>query len=346
MSDETHDSETPDERDGPKRSLSGIKPTSTAHLGNYLGMIRPAIELQEDYEAFYFVADYHALTTRRDPESLRRDTYRLTAAFLAYGLDPTRAAFFRQSDIIEVCELSWMLGCVTHLGLLERAHAYKAARDQGTEKEINHGIFTYPVLMAADILIYDSDVVPVGADQIQHLEMTRDMAIKFNQAFGGDYLKLPEALVREDVATVPGIDGRKMSSSYGNYIDPLLPPKKLRKTIMKVETDSTPLADPKDPDTCNVFALYRLFADPDELAEMRDNYEAGGYGYGHAKQALFEKMEAYFEPYRREFERLLEHPEDLEEVLLDGARKVRPVVEEVMGRAREAVGLPGRPLRL
>ena len=325
-----------------KRSLSGIKPSGMPHLGNYLGMIRPAIDLQEDHEAFYFVADYHALTTVRDPEALRDRVHQLTAYFLAFGLDPQDAAFFRQSDIPEVTELTWLLSCVTHMGLLERAHAYKAAKDRGEANELSHGIFAYPVLMAADILIYDSDVVPVGSDQLQHLEMTRDMATKFNNAFGGEFLKLPEARVRDEVAVVPGTDGRKMSKSYGNIIEPLVESKQLKKQVMSIETDSTPLDDPKDPDTCNVFAIYKLFADTDEIAEMRDNYESGGYGYGHAKLALYEKLDAYFEPYRDEYRSLIEDREYLEEVLEAGANKVRPVVDKVMARCRSAVGV-GRP---
>ena len=322
-----------------KRSLSGIKPTGLPHLGNYLGMIQPAIELQEEYEAFYFVADYHALTTVKDPVKMRKMVFELTSYFLAFGLDPERAAFFRQSDIPEVTELSWMLGCVTHMGLLERAHAYKAARDRGEQKEINHGVFAYPVLMASDILIYDSDVVPVGSDQIQHLEMTRDIAQKFNHAFGGEFLKLPEAMVRKEVATVPGIDGRKMSKSYDNLIEPLCPSKKLRKQVMSIETDSTPLEDPKDPDTCTVVALYRLVADDDEVAAMEQNYRAGGYGYGHAKLELFEKLDATFSPYREKYEALRADEAYLEKVLARGADRVRPVVEEVMDRVRRAAGV-------
>ncbi len=325
-----------------KRSLSGIKPTGFPHLGNYLGMIRPAIDLQDDYESFYFAADYHALTTVHSPHKLRESVYELTSYFLAFGLDPQKSAFFRQSDVPEVAELTWILSCVTHMGLLERAHAYKAAKDEGREKEINHGIFSYPVLMAADILIYDSDVVPVGQDQIQHVEMTRDMAQKFNSAFGAEYLKLPEAKVRKEVAVVPGTDGQKMSKSYNNLIEPLLPPKKLRKQCMSIETDSTPLEDPKDPDTCNVFTLYKLFATDDEVEQMRHNYEAGGYGYGHAKQALFEKLDAYFGPYREKYQKLRADEEYLEEVLAHGAAMVRPVVEEVIDRVRSATGL-GRP---
>lgn len=322
-----------------KRSLSGIKPTGIPHLGNYLGMIQPAIELQQEYEAFYFAADYHALTTVKDPVKMRRLVYHLTAYFLAFGLDPQRGAFFRQSDIPEVTELTWLLSSVTHMGLLERAHSYKASIDKGIEKEINHGVFTYPVLMASDILIYDSDVVPVGADQIQHLEMTRDMAQKFNAAFKGDYLKLPEARVRKDVATVPGIDGRKMSKSYGNLIEPLLPPKKLRKQVMKIETDSKGMEESKDPSKCTVVALYRLFASPQEVAAMEENYRRGGYGYGHAKEELFQKLDAHFGPYREKYEAIKEDEDFLEETLRKGAARVRPVVESVMDRVRRASGI-------
>lgn len=325
-----------------KRSLSGIKSTGIPHLGNYLGMIRPAIDLQDAYEAFYFVAEYHALTSERDPVAMRASTHMITAYFLAFGLDPEKSAFFRQSDVPEVTELSWILSCVTHMGLLERAHAYKAARDQGREKDINHGLFSYPVLMAADILIYDSDVVPVGQDQVQHLEMARDMAVKLNEAFGMELLKLPEALVRKEVAVVPGTDGRKMSKSYNNIIEPLAAPKQLRKQIMGVVSDSTALEDPKDPTNDNTFALYKLFATADELAEMDANYRGGNYGYGHAKQALFEKMDAYFAPYRERYEQIRADEDYLEGVLDAGAERVRPVVDEVIERVREATGLGAR----
>lgn len=323
-----------------KRSLSGIKSTGIPHLGNYMGMIRPAIELQDSFEAFYFVADLHALTTVRDPELMRRSTHIITAYFLTFGLDPTRSAFFRQSDIPEVTELTWMLSCVTHMGLLERAHSYKAAKDLGREKEINHGVFTYPVLMAADILIYDSDVVPVGKDQIQHVELCRDMAVKFNTAFNQDLLKLPEYIVREDVATVPGTDGRKMSKSYGNIIEPLLPSKKLRKQLMTIQTSSTPMEEPMSTEDCNVFALYKLFASEDEQAQMAQDYQRSDFGYGHAKQALFEKMDAHFAPYRDRYEALINDPDYLEDILAQGAQRVLPTVQEVMGRVREATGLP------
>lgn len=327
-----------------KRSLSGIKSTGIPHLGNYMGMIRPAIELQEDYEAFYFVADFHALTSVRDPELMRRSTHIITAYFLTFGLDPTRSAFFRQSDIPEVTELTWLLSCVTHMGMLERAHSYKAAKDQGQEKEINHGVFTYPVLMAADILIYDSDVVPVGKDQIQHIEMTRDMAERACRIFGDGVLRLPEAAVRKEVATIIGTDGRKMSKSYGNTIPVFLPKKKLRKAVMGIQTDSKELEDPKDPDTCNVMTLYRLFADAEAVADMESAYRAGGFGYGHAKQRLFEAMNAELEAPRERFEALRADEDTLEDILRDGEKRARAVAEPVLDRVREATGI-GRPRR-
>ncbi len=322
-----------------KRSLSGIKSTGIPHLGNYLGMIRPAIDLQDEYESFYFVAEYHALTTERDPQAMRESTRMITAYFLAFGLDPERAAFFRQSSVPEVTELAWMLSCVTNMGMLERGHAYKAAKDEGTANETNHGLFAYPVLMAADILIYDSDVVPVGQDQIQHVEMTRLMARHFNAAFKGDFLKIPEPMVRADVATVPGLDGRKMSKSYGNIIEPLTTSKLLRKQVMKIVTAPTPIEEPMDADDCNVFALYKLFAAKDEQDAMRANYALPDFGYGHAKQALFEKMDAYFTPYRERYDALIDDHDYLEQVLEAGAQRVRPVVEEVMDRVRSATGL-------
>ncbi len=322
-----------------KRSLSGIKPTGTPHLGNYLGMIEPAIELQDNFDAFYFVADYHALTTVNDPETMRRCVYDITATFLAFGLDPDNAAFFRQSDIPEVTELTWMLSCVTHMGLLQRAHAYKAAKAAGEENEINHGIFSYPVLMASDILIYDSDVVPVGSDQLQHLEMARDMARKFNSAFDGEHLKLPEAKIRDNVATVPGVDGRKMSASYGNVIEPLASPETIKDQVMAIETDSTPLDEPKDPEDSIIVDLYSLVADDADVAEMEDNYRAGGYGYGHAKIELFETIRDHFAPHRERYEELRADEEHLEDVLARGAKRVRPIVNEVMDRVRTAAGL-------
>ena len=329
-----------------KRSLSGIKPTGMPHLGNYLGMIVPAIELQETHDAFYFVADLHSLTSTHDPALLREHTYDITAIFLAFGLDPQRAVFWRQSDVPEVTELAWVLSCITNMGMLERAHAWKAAKDRngGDAGGENHGLFAYPVLMAADILLYDSDVVPVGKDQIQHIEMTRDMAERACRIFGDGVLRLPEAAVRKEVATIIGTDGRKMSKSYGNTIPVFLPKKKLRKAVMGIQTDSKELEDPKDPDTCNVMTLYRLFADAEAVADMESAYRAGGFGYGHAKQRLFEAMNAELEAPRERFEALRGDEDTLEDILRDGEKRARAVAEPVLDRVREATGI-GRPRR-
>ncbi|MCA9563563.1 MAG: tryptophan--tRNA ligase [Myxococcales bacterium] len=327
---------------GRKRALSGIKPTGSPHLGNYLGMIRPAIELQETHEAYYFVADYHSLTTGRDAEAIRNSVYEVAAYFLAFGLDPERAVFFRQSDVPEVTELCWLLGCVTSMGLLERAHAYKAAKDKGEEGTLSHGVFTYPVLMAADILAYDAHEVPVGKDQIQHIEMTRDMAQRFNHIWG-ETLRIPEALVKEQVAIIPGIDGQKMSKSYDNGIEALVPSKKLRKRIMQIVTDSRTLEDPKDPETCNIFALYRYFASADEQADLAEKYRAGGFGYGHAKQALFEKIDAHMTPYREKYEQLIADRAQIDAILESGAKRARAVARETLARARHACGLRHYP---
>jgi len=327
----------------PKRSLSGIKSTGSPHLGNYLGMIAPAIQLQESYDSYYFVADLHALTTERDREAMRRSTYEITATFLALGLDPARAAFFRQSDVPEVTELAWYLSCVVTMGELERGHAYKAKKDEGDGGRALHGLFAYPVLMAADILIYDSNVVPVGKDQVQHIEMARDMALRFNFHFGETFV-VPEAMVRPDVATVPGIDGRKMSKSYDNGIDVFMPTKKLKQRCMQIVTDSTPLEAPKDPDKDNVVALYKHFASADEVAEMQARYRAGGYGYGHAKVALFEAIERRLGPARERYDALMADTATLEDVLATGARRARVVAQEVTGRARERIGYNRRPV--
>ncbi len=318
------------------RSLTGIKPTGMPHLGNYLGMIRPALEMSSSHQAFYFIADYHALTTIRSKEELRRHTLEVTAAWLALGLDPARTVLFKQSDVPEVCELAWFLSCVAPLGLLERAHSVKDAKARS--KEINGGTFFYPVLMAADILAYDSDVVPVGKDQKQHVEMARDMAIAFNHYFG-DVLRLPKPVIRPEVATIPGTDGRKMSKSYGNTIPLFLPTKKLRKAIMAIKTDSTPLEEPKNPDTCSVYELYRLFASPAQSEDLAARYRAGGMGYGHAKQELFEIMEAYFERPRERFQHYLAHPETINDILADGGERAKSVAGTTLSRLRGAVGM-------
>lgn len=321
-----------------KTSLSGIKPTGRPHLGNILGMLRPAIQLQQSHETFYFIADLHALTSVRDAAKLRADTFDVAATFLALGFDPERGALFVQSAVPQVTELSWVLGCSVSLGDLFRAHAFKAAKDAGEEGRLNMGTFAYPVLMAADILLYDADVVPVGKDQVQHLEMARAIAQRFNFHYG-DSLKEPQELLEKEVAVVPGTDGRKMSKSYGNGIEPLGSAKELKKQVQAIVTDSKGLEDVKDPSTCNIVALYRLLATPDEVAAMEANYRKGGYGYGHAKMALLEKLEAHFGPVRKRYEELHANPHRVEEVLKLGAERAGVVADRVLGRVKTACGI-------
>jgi tryptophanyl-tRNA synthetase len=301
-------------------------------------MIKPAIELQKTHETFYFIANYHALTTVRDAEQLRHDTFSVAATFIALGYDTQKGALFRQSDIPEVTELTWLLSCAVSMGDLTRAHAYKAAKDRGEEGTLNMGVFAYPVLMAADILLYDSDVVPVGKDQLQHIEMARAIAKRFNHHFGETF-KEPQEYIRPEVAVVPGLDGRKMSKSYNNGIEPLAPSKQLKKQIMAIVTDSKGLEDVKDPANDNVVALYKLFATPEELKEMEENYRRGGYGYGHAKLALFEKFEAVFGPARKRYDELMNDRAELEKVLKQGAEKARSKAADVIARARKACGV-------
>jgi tryptophanyl-tRNA synthetase len=322
------------------RALTGIKPTATPHLGNLLGAIQPALELQEKVDAFYFIADYHALTPLQDAPRMRQYTREVAATWLALGLDPARTCLFVQSDIPEVAELTWLLACVLGAGALERAHAYKAAQADG--REINVGTFLYPVLMAADILIYDSNAVPVGKDQKQHVEMARDMAQAFNSRFGEVFV-IPEPIIAEAVATIPGLDGRKMSKSYGNTIEVWLPAKQLRKKIMSITTDSLGVDDVKDPDNCNVFALYKLFATPEQIEALAARYRAPGLGYGHAKEELFQVVEARLAPARARYEHLLAHPEEIDAVLDSGTRRARTIAAGVLARAREAVGFSRAP---
>ena len=318
------------------RVLSGIQPTGRFHWGNYFGAIRQYISLQGNEQAFYFIADLHALTTIRDGKQLL--DLRIDAALdlLALGLDPARACLFFQSDVPEVCELTWLLMTVTPLGLLEKCHAFKDKKAKGLPADA--GLFTYPVLMAADILLYDSTVVPVGADQVQHIEVTRDLALKFNHLFGEVFV-LPEARVLDESAKVPGTDGEKMSKSYGNTIDVFEPEKKLRKKIMAIKTDSTPVESPKDPETCSVFTLYKLFATPEQQAALAERYRAGGMGYGEAKQALFEAANAHFTPARVRREELMSDLDQVKDILADGARRARAKGREVLERAAHACGL-------
>ncbi len=319
-----------------RRSLSGIKPTGTPHLGNYLGFLKPALKLQDTRDTFYFIADYHALTTVRDPQRLRDETYELVAVFATLGMDFDRHTFFRQSDVPAVTELAWLLSCVTPLGLLERAHAYKDAIAKGDE--INDGIFQYPVLMAADILIYDSHEVPVGKDQKQHLEMTRDIAQRFNHAFGETFI-VPDPLIEEEVATIPGVDGRKMSKSYGNEIPLFSTQAQLRKAVMRIVTDSRTVEQPKDPDTCNVFQIFRHFAPPEAQAHWAGRYRAGGMGYGEIKQATFEAIDREIGPYRDRYFALRQDEAKLNAILAQGGAKARKVAQGVLARARKHVGL-------
>ena len=322
---------------GRKRTLSGIKPTGNPHLGNYLGFLKPALAMQRSYETFYFIADYHALTSVQDPEELRRNSYDLVAVFDALGMDFEHHAFFRQSDIPEVTELTWLLSCVTPMGLLERAHAYKDAEQRG--QEINHGVFAYPVLMAADILIYDSHEVPVGKDQKQHLEMTRDIAQRFNRIFGETFI-VPEPRILEEVATIPGVDGRKMSKSYGNVIPLFSAEKELRKAVMRIVTDSKSVAEPKDPDTCNVFQIFRYFADAEERTQWAGRYRDGGMGYGEIKQATFEAINREIMGFRERYFAVRADEAHLNRILVQGAERARAVATGVLRRARNRVGFP------
>ena len=319
-----------------KRVLSGIQPSGKLHIGNYFGAIRQHIALQEENHCFYFVANYHALTSINEREKLKEATFNVALDYLALGLDPKKATLFVQSDIPEVTELTWILSNMTPMGLLERAHSYKDKIDKGITP--NHGLFAYPVLMAADILIYDSEVVPVGKDQKQHLEMTRDIAIKFNNTYG-ESLIVPEEYIMPDVAVVPGIDGQKMSKSYDNTIEMFCSNKEMKKRVMSIVTDSTPLEEPKDPDTNNVFALYKLFAGKTEIQEMREKFLAGGYGYGHAKKELLAKIVEFFGPARERREKLQADPDYVKDVLKSGAVVAREKAQEVMERVRSKSGL-------
>jgi tryptophanyl-tRNA synthetase len=299
-------------------------------------MMKPAIELQDKGETYLFIANYHALTSVSDPEQLRQGTLDVALDFLACGLDPEKTVFFRQSDVPEVTELTWLLSTVTPMGLLERCHSFKDKTAKGIAA--THALFSYPVLMAADILAVQSTLVPVGRDQKQHVEVTRDIAIKFNNQFG-EVFTIPEPSIREDVAVIPGIDGQKMSKSYDNHIELFGDLKATRKRVMRIVTDSTPLEEPKDPDTCNVFALYKLFASEAELEALADKYRSGGFGYGDAKKALHEAMTSYFEPFRAKREALAEDLDFVESVLARGAEQARATAGETLTAARRAMGL-------
>ncbi len=325
-------------------TLTGIKPTGQPHIGNYLGMIKPALELAERYQALYFIADYHALTTVKDKKQLVHLTHQATATWLALGLNPDEVIFYRQSDVPEVFELAWVLACFTTKGLLNRAHAYKAIVDDNIaagreeDKNINAGLFTYPVLMAADILLFGTHIVPVGLDQQQHLEITRDVALTFNKNYG-DVLTIPEAVIREEVMTIPGIDGRKMSKSYNNVIPIFAPSNQVRKPVRRIVTDSKRPEDPKDPDECSIFAIYRHLADVDAVAEKRQLYLEGGLAYGAMKQELFELLEATFSEQRDRYNALMDSPDELDKILEKGAEKARDIAIPILAKVRKAVGV-------
>ncbi len=319
------------------RILTGIQSSGKPHLGNILGAIAPAIELSknEKNESFLFIADLHSLTTIKEADQRKENVTAVAAAWLAFGLDTTKNLFYRQSKVTEVCELAWYLNCFTPFPMLANAHSFKDKSERLSD--VNAGLFTYPVLMAADILLYDANFVPVGKDQKQHLEMTRDMASSFNNQYGETFV-LPEAKIDDQVMTIPGTDGQKMSKSYGNTIDIFQPEKKLRKNIMSIVTDSTPMEEPKNPDTCNVFAIYQLLATPDQTADLRAKYLGGNYGYGHAKQALFELVMDIFKAEREKHDRLINNPLEIEGLLQEGEKKAREIAKEVLGRVRNKLG--------
>ena len=320
------------------RILSGIKPTGVPHIGNYFGMMRPAIEWQDRGEAFYFIADYHALTTLHNPALLRQYSRSVALDFLACGLDPDKATLFRQSDVQGIGQLTWILGTLTPMPMLENAHAYKAALDRGDSAPLNLGLFAYPVLMAVDILIYQSNIVPVGRDQKQHVEMTRDLALKFNRTFG-DTFTIPEPSILPGVETIRGLDGQKMSKSYDNTIELFAPEKTLRKKVMSIVTDSTPVEAPKDPANSAIIDLYRLCAPPDAVTDMESRFRAGGTGYGDFKKELFAAIWEYFEPMRKRRADLEADPGYVDRVLAAGSERANALAGQTLRNARKAVGL-------
>ena len=319
------------------RILTGIQSSGKPHLGNLLGAIIPGIELSKNAQndSFFFIADLHSLTAIKDPQTRIDNTNAVAAAWLAFGFDTDKNTFYRQSKVPVVCELAWYMNCFTPFPMLANAHSFKDKSDRLAD--VNAGLFTYPVLMACDILIYDANIVPVGKDQRQHLEITRDIASAFNHQFGETFV-IPEAQIDDEVMTVPGIDGQKMSKSYGNIIDIFQPDKKLRKNIMQIVTDSTPIEKPKNPDTDNVFAIYSLLASKEQIAEMRTNYLAGGYGYGHAKQALYELIVEKYAKEREVYDYYMNNLDELNHKLEKGEKKASLIAESVMERVRERVG--------
>ena len=319
------------------RILTGIQSTGTPHLGNILGAIVPAIEMAKDpnNDSFLFIADMHSLTQIKDGAELRENTLSTAATWLAFGIDPSKTVFYKQSDVPEVTELSWYLSCYFPFSRLNLAHSFKDKSDR--LDDVNAGLFTYPMLMAADILLYDAEIVPVGKDQFQHVEMTRDVGSRFNNKMGETFV-LPHAKAQENTQLVPGTDGEKMSKSRGNIINIFLPEKKLRKQFMSISTDSKGVDDVLDPDSCNVFSLYKLLAESNQVLTMRDKYASVGFGYGHAKQELFELVLERFKHERLEYERLMSNPSEIIENLKVGAKKARLVAQSVLSRVREKTG--------
>lgn len=319
-----------------KRILSGVQPSGKPHIGNYLGAIRQHIEMQKDYECFLFIADLHALTTVRDAKLMRRQTYELAVTYLALGLDPSKTAFFKQSDLPEHAELCWIFDCITKMPFLERAHAWKDAQAKG-KKEVTVGLFNYPILMSADILLYQPDIVPVGKDQKQHVEIARDIAINFNSTFGETF-KLPEPFIKEEVAVVPGTDGQKMSKSYGNTIDLFGTGESLVKQVLSIKTDSTPLNEPKNYENCNVYKIYKLLATKEEIKEIETLYKTPGFGYGKAKNMLLEQIKKHFGEAREKYNEILPKKDYVYGVLEEGAQKAKIVVSATLETAKKKIG--------
>ncbi len=319
------------------RILTGIQSTGTPHLGNLLGAIIPAIEMTNDSKnnSFLFIADMHSLTQIKDADTLRHNTYSVAATWLAFGLDIEKVVFYRQSDVPQTTELTWYLSCFFPYQRLTLAHGFKDKADR--LEDVNAGLFTYPMLMAADILLYDAQIIPVGKDQLQHIEMTRDVASRFHAKMGETFV-MPEGKIQDNTMLVPGTDGEKMSKSKNNFINIFLPDKQLRKQIMSIETDSTSLEDPKDWSTCNCFAIYSLLASDDDLKTMKQNYEQGNYGYGHAKQALYELIVSKFETPRERYHYYMNHLDEIDQALAIGAQKAKVVADEVLGRVRTKLG--------
>ncbi|MDR1901850.1 MAG: tryptophan--tRNA ligase [Treponema sp.] len=328
-----------------KIALTGIKPTGILHIGNYFGAIKPALRLAEDYDARYFIADYHALNTVKDPQTLAAHIREVAAGWLAAGLNPEKVIFYRQSSIPETFELTTILMAFTSKGLMNRAHAYKAAVQENIQNQvdpdggINMGLFTYPVLMAADILLFNPDVVPVGKDQVQHVEMAQDIAQGINFNYKGEILKVPQAVVQADVAVVPGLDGRKMSKSYGNTIPLFASEKQLRKLIMRIVTNSQAVEEPKDPETSQLYLLYKLFADSEEQDALATRYREGGMGWGEAKEELFRVANRELSPLRNRFEAIMADPAGLDAILAQGAAQARPLAQITLTRLRRAAGI-------